>query len=427
MKRIDIKLLMRKKDEALVQKGEILDQAVNDNRELTAAERGKMNTFQRTVDSYEEQIMEAQEIERQRAGIPSGQPKPTMQTGDLSPGLIIPGSRAENFGFLETGYQTAHSNFGQFVQDCRWADFRDNRGFQMNIGAEGGYWVPEQFIKDVLMPTPENSIVRVRATVLPANIDAPDSKVGIPALDSEEGGYMGGVKLYWLAEGGEKPEISAKLYLITLEPHEMAAHTIVTDKLLRNDAGAASAFLERIFRIAVFDEEDYQFLCGDGVGKPLGILSSKCKIEVLRNTTSTFKFADVAAMLSKFTYDSWGRGVWVINASVLPQLIMMVDEGNHRVYVGADPSKGLPPTIPTVFTGRTPILGSLGDVMLCDFSYYLIRTGSGPFVQASEHFKFTENKTVVRTFYNVDGSPWLKAPITLRDGITKVSPFVILK
>ncbi|GAI99608.1 unnamed protein product [marine sediment metagenome] len=249
-------------------------------------------------------------------------------------------------------------------------------------------------------------------------------------MDSEEGGYLGGVKLYWMVEGGEKPEIKAKMYLITLEPHEMAAHTIVTDKLLRNDAGAASAFLERIFRIAVFDEEDYQFLCGDGVGKPLGILSSGCRIEVLRNTTSTFKFEDVAAMLSKFTYDSWGRGVWVINASVLPQLIAMVDAGNHRVYVGADPSKGLPPTlmgIPTVFTGRTPILGNAGDVMLCDFSYYLVRTGSGPFVQASEHFKFTENKTVVRTFYNVDGSPWLKAPITLRDGVTKVSPFVILK
>jgi len=429
MKTIDIKLLMRKKDERLADKQEILERAVKGNRGLTPEDWKKMTALSREVSSFDEQIKEAQEIERERAGIPRGQPKPTMQLGDLSPGTIVPGSQARNFGFLETE-RTAHENFGTFVQDCRFEDLREKRGFSMSIGSEGGFLVPQQFLSQILMPTTENSIVRVRATTLPANTDAPDAKVGIPALDAEEGGFMGGVQLYWISEGAEKPETDVKLRLVTLEPRELAAHTVITDKLLRNDAGAASAFLERIFRQAIFDEEDYQFLCGDGVGKPLGILSSDSRIEVLRDTTSKFKFADVASMLAKFTYDSWGRAVWVINATVLPELITMVDAGNHRVYVGADPSKGLPPTlmgIPTVFTGRTPTLGNAGDVILADFSYYLVKTGSGPFLQASEHFKFTENKTVVKTFYNVDGSPWLKAPITLRDGLTQVSPFVVLK
>jgi len=66
-------------------------------------------------------------------------------------------------------------------------------------------------------------------------------------------------------------------------------------------------------------------------------------------------------------------------------------------------------------------------VILADFSYYLIKNGSGPFILASEHKYFTENKTVVKAFYNVDGSPWLRNPITLRDGVTEVSPFVVLE
>jgi HK97 family phage major capsid protein len=108
----------------------------------------------------------------------------------------------------------------------------------------------------------------------------------------------------------------------------------------------------------------------------------------------------------------------------------MVDAGNHRVYISADPSRSLPPTlmgIPTVFTGRTPTIGETGDVMLCDLAYYLLKTSARPFIQASEHVLFKENKTVVKTFYNVDGSHWLKKPITMRDGVTEMSPFVVLE
>jgi HK97 family phage major capsid protein len=62
-----------------------------------------------------------------------------------------------------------------------------------------------------------------------------------------------------------------------------------------------------------------------------------------------------------------------------------------------------------------------------DFSYYLVRNGAGPFIAASEHVYFLNNKTVVKAFGSIDGQPWLKEPLTLDDGATQVSPFVILK
>lgn len=48
-------------------------------------------------------------------------------------------------------------------------------------------------------------------------------------------GVFGGVEVYWTAEGGLKQETDAGLKEISLEPQEVSAVTIVTDKLLRND------------------------------------------------------------------------------------------------------------------------------------------------------------------------------------------------
>ena len=67
----------------------------------------------------------------------------------------------------------------------------------------------------------------------------------------------------------------------------------------------------------------------------------------------------------------------------------------------------------------------MGDLILADWGYYLVKDGSGPFVAASEHVLFTSNKTIIKIFWNVDGAPWLQAPIAEENGY-QVSPFVAL-
>lgn len=426
---IDVRFLMRKKDELLRERQRILDKIVSEDRPYSKSERSKTKDLQEQVDGYDEQIKEAQEIENKRAGILPNQPRAGMPDGDPQPGMMIPGT-AENRGFVSHSYLTGHRNFGEFIQDVRFPDeFRSKRGFDMITGASGGFLVPDQFLGTIMFVTPEDSIVRARATVIPPEDLRPDNKIGIPALDQKTG-MLGGIEMQWIGEGKPKPEVDFDLILVTLEPVECAGYVTITDKLLRNDAGAATVFFNKVFREAIFDAEDFEFLCGTGVGGPLGIMNSDCRIEVARDTSMDFKFADIAAMISKFYVTNWNRGLWVINLSVLPKLVTMEDTAGHLIYTGGNIEKRLPPSIlgiPVRFTGRTPTLGSTGDVMLCNFEYYLIKNGSGPFVQASEHVKFVENRTVVKAFYNVDGQPWLNNPLILRDGITEVSPFVVLE
>ena len=47
-------------------------------------------------------------------------------------------------------------------------------------------------------------------------------------------------------------------------------------------------------------------------------------------------------------------------------------------------------------------------------------------IAASEHVNFLKNQMTWRVVERVDGQPWLDKPITLQDGASTVSPFVIL-
>ena len=74
-----------------------------------------------------------------------------------------------------------------------------------------------------------------------------------------------------------------------------------------------------------------------------------------------------------------------------------------------------------------PALGSKGDLVLADLSYYMIKDGSGVFVDLSEHIYFTSDKSVFRVIWNVDGNAWLTEPLKLEGSSTStVSPFVVL-
>lgn len=298
----------------------------------------------------------------------------------------------------------------------------------MDTGSQGGFAVPAQtWDGDPLMIQPEGAIVRPRAAVIPAG-DPPDAPISIPAFHQGADGVLGGVQVFWIGEGALKPETSGQLEEVVLQPHEVAAHTVVSDKLLRNWA-AASRFISALLRRAVTHTEDVVFLRGDGVGKPIGLLNSPALLAVNRAVANQISFADVTAMLAKLPSESMSRAVWVAHQSTLPQLTGLKDEAGNAIFIAGDASKALPSTLaglPLIFTGKTNPLGQKGDLLLVDFSYYLVKDGSGPFVAASEHVYFRENKTVIKVFWNVDGKGWVKEPLLLDDGVTRVSPYVAL-
>lgn len=307
-----------------------------------------------------------------------------------------------------------------------------NRGeSRMDDGPSGGFMIPTTFRSEIMTIRPAEALVRPRANIIPADPNAPDASVTMAALDqrgTDANALYGGVEMHWIGEGDEKPDAGTpKLREITLTPHEIAGTMTVTDKLLRNWA-AADAMLRGQLRGALLAAEDRAFLVGDGFKKPLGGLVSAARFLVNRGTANRISYLDIVAMTTRILM----RGgevtpVWIASQGTISQLATLQDPEGRYIWK-PDARDGFAGTLmgyPLRISNRVANLGGIGDISLVDWSYYLIKDGSGPYIAASEHVLFKQNKTVIKIFSNVDGAPWLTAPITEENGWT-VSPFVVL-
>ena len=410
MEKIDISLFELRYQKALEAKEELLRKIVLEEKRgtFTDEEREKLKEMDAEILAAEEQLKHVQDLGKRQSAPASGPP---------------------DVDFRE---------FGDFLQAVRYnpsdpaLQFRespkssDKRVMSMGVGAAGGFIVPEQFSTIIKMVDAAAAIFRPRAQVIPAG-DPPDAAITIPALDqSGARGVYSGVVVTWIAEGALKPETEPRLREIKLEPQEVAAHTILTDKLLRNSA-AAGALVQSLLRKAIIGAEEDTFLTGTGVGQPLGIIGHPATIPVARTGPAAIVYADIVNMYASFKFG--GRGAWIVSQTTLPQLMTMVAGVGGPLVWQPNAREGAPGSLigmPVLINDQSPILGAQGDLALVDLDYYLIKDGSGIAVAMSEHPRFTQNQTIIKAYWNVDGQPWLNTPLLQRDGVTLVSPFVVL-
>ena len=415
---MDLQVLLQKRTNLIEKQEGILKGLAGEGRGLNESEQKEFDDLQAQIKGLDSTIEAAKQVAENTANS-SAPAAPAVHIGKVKE------TAEDNCGF---------KSLGEFAYAVRFGDksgrLDEIKEMTMGDNASGGVMVPPQFRDELLQMKAEGSLVRPMATVIPAG-DPPDSELTIPALDQGANGATAGVEITWIAEGEEKPPTQGKFKSIILKPQEIAGTTVVTDTLLRNWS-AATVIIGNLLRQALVQAEDAAFLKGNGVGKPTGILdlSNTGAIRVDRATVTQISHSDLLIMLSKLSVESVGKAKWVAHQTTLPAIMGLKDEAGNLLYNAGDVTRGIQPSLlglPISFTGKTAPLGTVGDLMLVDFSYYLIKDGSGPYLGASEHVHFTSNKTVFKIFELVDAKPWVTAPLTLEDGVTQVSPYVILK
>lgn len=431
--------LREKRAKAVASMREIVNKASEEERELTAEEIETYDGHKAEVEKLSANIERMEGLETLEAEL--DQPAPAVASRQRPGNHPAPGDPARR-EFESLGEFIAAATFNP--NDSRLAslyhEFDEEGGMRseqrMDTGVSGGFAVPEQFRPQLMEVSPQEARIRPRAQVIPAG-NPPDSAVTMPALDQTNGdapdNVYGGVTVEWTGEGEETSETDAKLREIKLEPQEISAHTVLTNKLLRNWQ-AAEPVITRLLRGAVISAEEFAFLSGNGIAKPLGLINSGATYKVNRVNANQVTRADINAMTARILMRG-GMPAWLASQSVIPQLQNLRNEiGSPPEGDGAlvwDPDlrdradNQLLAGYPILWNERSPQLGSLGDLTLVDLSYYLIKDGSGPFVAASPHVKFTSNKTVVKIVWNVDGQSWMTQPFT-QEGGYEVSPFVTL-
>ena len=420
----------------------LLDTAAAEGRDLSAEENATYEAHKAKVDAIDALASRRNAVIERRANPPA------------APAIAAPTAQPTRANGAPVRGAEASREFESLQQFCAVAILRPNDqrlefvrrdpalqaaydGFmggdhaeqRMDQGAQGGFLIPQQFRQEIFRVGAEQSIVRSRARVIPAG-SPPDAEITMPALDqrtsagASPSNVFGGVVVSWIAEGGAKPETDAAFREISLKPNEVAGHIVLTDKALRNSA-ALGAFVAEVLPAALTQAEDVAFISGDGVGKPRGYRDHAAAYAESRATPGTITYDDLVQMLSRLL----GNGVWIISKAAMPTIAQIQDNSGGSPGVGAyvfSPTMNTLFGLPVIWIQRgAAALGARGDVQLCDLSYYLIKDGSGPFIAASEHVHFLNNKTVVKAFTNVDGQPWLTEPFVGEDG-REYSPFVVL-
>jgi HK97 family phage major capsid protein len=246
--------------------------------------------------------------------------------------------------------------------------------------------------------------------------------------------FFGGVQMFWTAEAQTRTETEPQFKQMELKAWELSGYSVSSNVLLQDSTIGLEKFLMTLFARAIAWFEEYAFLQGNGVGKPLGMLNAGATIKVTRAAgqgAQSVQFADVATMWSKLLPYSWGSAVWAFSPSVVPQLLQLKDGANRAIFISIDQGATRTPTWsllgrPAFPTEKVPALGGTGDLSLIDPSLYVIGDRMQIEIAASEHVNFLKNQMTWRVVERVDGQPWLEKPITLQDAASTVSPFVIL-
>lgn len=346
-------------------------------------------------------------------------------------------------------------SFGEMLRDVRAAALGDGKSkrleahqkraaFQMaasganeTVPSEGGFLVGKEMTDSVLTKVYSNSVLAPMCTRIGITRGNGIKINGVDESSRATGSRWGGIRGYWVAEGGSITGSKPKFRQLDLELKKVACLYYATDELLE-DAGAFSQVAE----MAVSEELAFMLqdslVNGDGAGKPLGFLAAPCLTTVAKETGQA---ADtiVKANIDKMWSRAWGPSrmnmVWLINQEAEPQLAALeaaAGTGGIPAYLPpgglADSPYGRLKGRPVIAIEQAAALGDVGDISLVDMSQYVLVDKGGVKAASSIHVQFLTDEQVFRFIYRVDGQPMWSSALTPYKGAAAntLSPFVTL-
>jgi HK97 family phage major capsid protein len=163
----------------------------------------------------------------------------------------------------------------------------------------------------------------------------------------------------------------------------------------------------------------------------VGIIGNASTKIVGRAIAAQISFADMINMYAAFAHSdaSYQNAVWVGHPTILAQVSTSTVGNFPAMFAPGAGQTGQPLTIlgrPLILSGWSKTLGTTGDLMLVDFKKYIVGYKGGVDSFVSPHVYAASDQTGFRFSQRLNGQLGLTGLITLEDGATQVSPFVVL-
>lgn len=299
-----------------------------------------------------------------------------------------------------------------------------------NSDPAGGFLIPQGFSPDLLKITAENDPTAGLTTKLP--MDRPIVKIPARVDTNHTSSVSGGLTFTRRPETVAATSSQLTMSQVTMEAHTLMGLSYATEELLVDSPTSFAALLTACFGEQYAGHMLNERLNGTGVGEFTGIVNAACVVSQAKETgqaAATIQYENVLKMRSR----CWGyaSAVWLSNHDCMPQLMLM----NQSVGVGGLPvwqpsAREDHPDIllgrPLVFTEFCQTVGTVGDLVLGNWSQYLEGTYQPMQSAESMHVRFVNHERTFKFWTRNAGQPWWKAALTPAKSTTTLSPFVTL-
>lgn len=290
------------------------------------------------------------------------------------------------------------------------------------VGADGGFLVPDAYVRMMLDASLESEIVRPRANIVPM-VSKTAIASGFDTMN-HTGGSIAGFSLQWLGELGTGTRQKGKVRRVMLTAHKAAIFTQASNELA-DDAPGFGNDLESTLIQAVGWGIDYYAIHGTGAGQPLGLMNDPALITVSKEgsqAASTLLAANILKMYARMHPACIGNAIWMASSTTIPQLASVFIESTTGGYsepiLKQQGDAFFMMGRPVILTEKCPTLGSKGDLVLVDWSQYALGMRKEITIERSNAPGWTEDATDWRTIIRLDGQGKWNAPVTPKNGDT---------
>jgi HK97 family phage major capsid protein len=302
-------------------------------------------------------------------------------------------------------------------------------GASTGIDADGGYLVETDRAAGILSTAIETGVLASRCSQQPISANA--DSFSYLAVKDRNRTTRSGLSVYRKGEA-DAMSSSGKVGLAEreLRLEDMYGVIYVTNRMLR-DAVAMSEYIKRELRKELAFKLDYEIFQGNGAGQCLGIINSGLPVSVAKEAgqaNDTIVAENVVKMLGRFK-GNMATAAWFVNQDCLPMFPLM-KVGDTPVFVPGGSFANAPfgsllglPIIPIEFCQT---IGDKWDIILGDFSEYLLIRKGGVEEAESMHVRFLYDEMAFRFITRNNGQPMHDSPITPLNGSNTLSPFVTL-
>ena len=412
----------------------IVAKAEAENREFTPSEQVVVAELDGSIEGIRDELEKPLEALTVQRNGPVGEQSTGGFRKDGAFNLIAPNGKKDYkalFGNSGYNWPDKDTNFFAAALSGRHHPGLIQNSMSETTPSDGGFLVPSEQAERIHAVSLENELVMPRCYVQPMR----SNSIKIPAMSigDHSTALFGGFTASYTAESGVMTEHSPKSRAMELNAKKLTG-LIQFSSELNADVPGGMGQIEDLCGKGLSWYRDKAFLKGTGAGEPLGILNASCTIEVSKESgqvADSIQYQNLTNMMARIFAGSFQNSVWVCHQTTIPQLLtlsMAVGTGGDHIPVMTESNGQFSIlTRPVVFTEKTETLGNKGDIMLADFSQYVVGLREGMRFDSSIHALFEYDEIVSRIIERHDGQPLWDSALTLEDGSTTVSPFVVLE